>query len=133
MLANELRKQKIAEWHNKTLAEPQSAVYAEMVGSPSWALPFWGIPEYMHDGICRWVLFGAVPGDFLQAVLRHDLMGAAMKADDINKGLLYEYAKVMYNAMPPGSHGPDCFSRWKGVFPENEDDTAGDPGVTVVT
>lgn len=121
MTANQLRREKIDEWMERTKMTPEAEVYADLIGNHGWALPFWKIPDYMHGGICRWVLFGVVPGDFLCAVLRHDLMGAARQADDNNRRLLWEYANVMANAMPEQSHGPHCFATWKGVWPHEEE------------
>jgi hypothetical protein len=118
---------KTQEWYSRTAGEFTAVVYADMMERPDWVPHFWNIPERMHAGICRWVLFGVRPGDFLCAVLRHDLMGAARMADDENQQLLYKYCLVLVNATPAACHGPDSLKTWRGVWPAqdlHEDSTA---------
>jgi hypothetical protein len=69
---------------------------------------------------CGWVLFGIVPGEFLQAIIRGDLFDAAGRADDENQHLLWQYAYVMHNAVPSASKGPRALETWKGIFPEED-------------
>lgn len=58
------------------------------------------LPEYMLDGVSRYVLFGVPPGSFLTAVLRSDLIAAAQCADDINRRLLFDWAAFVYQHLP---------------------------------
>jgi hypothetical protein len=92
--------------------------YADLCGNPRWAEHFRMIPYRMHGGLVRWVLFGIVPGDFLQAIIRGDLFDAAGRADDENQRLLYEYAYVLHNGVPSDSKGPNAFKTWKGMYPD---------------
>lgn len=71
------------------------------------------VPTHMHGGIACYVVLGIEPGDFLAAVLRNDLMGAARNADDENRTELFEYASLMYNVFPNGSFGsPLAYRSW---------------------
>ena len=92
--------------------------YADMCGNPDWARHFNIIPQRMHGGIVRWVLFGIIPGSFLQAIIRGDLFDAAGRADDENQRLLYEYAYALYNGVPAEAKGPRALDTWKGMYPE---------------
>ncbi len=52
-------------------------------------------------------------GDFLTAVLENDFAKACCLADDVNAGLLVEYAKFVHNAMPSACHGsPEKVNAW---------------------
>lgn len=71
------------------------------------------IPHYMQKGITEYVLHGRKPGDFLCALLKNDLMGAAGRADGGNIHLLGEYAKLLYNHVPYGCYGSEeNFDAW---------------------
>jgi len=63
------------------------------------------IPTRMVSGINRWILFGTMPGDFLQAVIANDLREACMRADDENIRNLPAYVSYFYNCAPIGSWG----------------------------
>lgn len=39
-------------------------------------------------------------GGFVTAILANDLVGAAKRADSVNKQLLFEYADYLYNRLP---------------------------------
>jgi hypothetical protein len=79
---------------------------------PHW-LP---IPEYMRDGLRRWILYGIPPGDFLCAVLQNDLREACARADDTNRHLLFNYMAFLYNHAPQGSWGgPISFQSWSKI------------------
>lgn len=64
-----------------------------------------GLPEYMWDGVRRYLLYGVCTSDFLQGALENSLARAAAHADDRNKQLLFEWAGFMHNALPLGSWG----------------------------
>lgn len=70
-------------------------------------LDFSKIPLSMHDGIQGYVDHGWSPGEFFRAVLKNDLIGAAERADDVNKHCLYEYACLLYNEIPIAARGSD--------------------------
>lgn len=99
----------------------ECSIYAELVGNAiDWKHAMLHVPIRMHGGIVRWVLFGIMPGEFLQAIIRGDLFDAAGRADDENQKLLWEYAFVMHNAVPSQSKGPNALTTWKGIFPEDD-------------
>lgn len=116
------RAQAITHYSNALAAGAlECSVYAELVGNAiDWKHAMLHIPIRMHGGIVRWVLFGIMPGEFLQAIIRGDLFDAAGRADDENQKLLWEYAFVMHNAVPSQSKGPNALATWKGIFPEDD-------------
>ena len=65
----------------------------------------WHIPARMMGGLERWIKHGKLPGDFLCAVLRNDLMVACQIADDENLANLPAYAAYLYNEAPSQCHG----------------------------
>lgn len=64
------------------------------------AMTDYQLPDYMADGVIRFVLHGIPPGDFLQAVLANDLMEAVGRADRDNQIALVQWAKFVYNELP---------------------------------
>lgn len=64
-----------------------------------------GIPEYMHDGIVRYIKDRIKPGHFLTAVICNDLFDAVARADDQNVQALSGYVKFFYNYAPSGCWG----------------------------
>jgi hypothetical protein len=74
------------------------------------------IPERMMPGLLQWFRFAIPPGEFLQAVLRNDLMDACGRADDENMRNLPAYCAFLYNVAPRGSHGSrEACATWKGL------------------
>ena len=63
------------------------------------------IPERMAPGIRRYVEEGVKPGDFLCAVIAHDLFEAVGRADDENLENLPAYVAWFYNEAPGNCHG----------------------------
>lgn len=63
------------------------------------------IPDYMHEGLVRFLTEGLPTGGFLIAVLSNDLIGACHKADDVNKYLLYDYIFFLFNHAPGNTWG----------------------------
>ncbi len=102
----------------------EAAAYGELSGSYAWGQGLWKLPSRMHGGIVRWVLFGIVPGNFLQAIIRGDLFDAAARADDENQRLLFEYAFVLHNYVPMEAKGPNALRTWKGIYPEEPEPQA---------
>ena len=79
--------------------------YAKQLG-PDWAqalVQF--IPEHMHGGILRYVLYGIPAGDFLHAVVGNDLFAALGKADDLNRARIYDYCLFFHNYAPSSCFG----------------------------
>lgn len=62
--------------------------------------PYNAIPDYMHEGILRFVLLGGGVGDFLVAVFSNDLKAAAVRADDNNRHALWAYGGLLYDHIP---------------------------------
>lgn len=58
------------------------------------------IPDYMQDALIRYIDNKIEPGAFLMAVLCNDLSEACGRADDINKHLLFNYIRFLYNEAP---------------------------------
>ena len=63
------------------------------------------VPDYMHGGFYRWVVWGIYPDDFLTAVISNNLMRAVLAADDDNQRALVDWARLFYNAAPCGCFG----------------------------
>lgn len=57
------------------------------------------------EAYIRYVIYGVVPGHFLQAVLANDLFDAHCRADDTSAGMLTALVRLIYNEFPPKSHG----------------------------
>lgn len=64
-----------------------------------------GLPEYMWQGVRRYLLYGVCTSDFLQGALENSLARCAAHADDKNKRLLFQWAGFMHNGLPLGSWG----------------------------
>lgn len=63
------------------------------------------LPAYMKDGVVNFVFDGLEPGSFLYAVLCNDLKHSVINADQNNKGLIVEWALLMYNGVPVECQG----------------------------
>ena len=63
------------------------------------------LPERMFLALCRYVVDGVRPGDFLQAVLANDLRSAVGCADDENTGHLANWSRVVYQHVPSNANG----------------------------
>lgn len=63
------------------------------------------LPEHMRSGISDYVERGIPPGGFLTSVLCNDLKGAFMRADEMNKRHMNEWAQFMYFYMPSVCQG----------------------------
>ena len=63
------------------------------------------IPEHCREGMKRYIEQGIAPGSFLTAVLSNDLVGAFIKADDINALRMRDYCDFLYNEIPMPAWG----------------------------
>lgn len=61
--------------------------------------------RYMEDGLRLYLEDGTMPGDFMEAILRNDLMTACAHADATNKHNIFQWAEWLYNYAPMGSYG----------------------------
>jgi hypothetical protein len=66
---------------------------------------FFDLPEHMLPGLVRYLVFGIAPGKFLQAALKNDLLGAASRADDENRAVLWRWPIALYNGAPSPAWG----------------------------
>lgn len=67
----------------------------------------------MREALERWITLGELPGDFLQAVLRNDLVDAACRADEDNAPLLTAYGRFLQHYAPSGCYGsPALVDNW---------------------
>ena len=65
------------------------------------------IPDQMMGSIKRYIEYGVIPGNFLQAIICNNLKEAVGKADDENIDNLPAYIGYFYNEAPTncwGSH-----------------------------
>ena len=63
------------------------------------------IPEYMHDGVIRYIVNHIAPGDFLEAVISNDLREAVARADSENREALVHWVIWFYNHAPSACWG----------------------------
>lgn len=95
-----------------SMADPVAA-YREAVGERSAAALERFIPDYMHEGLVRFIVLGVRPGDFLSAYLCGDLFGALRRADDTNRKLFESYALFLFNYAPANCYGsPVLVADW---------------------
>jgi hypothetical protein len=91
--------------------EAACEAYQAMWHSPSEA--FNRVPDYMRGAFCRWVVWGIPGGDFLDAFVNNDLMGAIRKADDENLDAFPQWARLFYNGAPAACFGAErLVARW---------------------
>lgn len=70
--------------------------------------------EAMRSAIFGWIEHGRMPGDFLQAVLRNDMMRALLLADEDNQKRLVQLAQFFYNYTPGECYGSAAnMQRWQ--------------------
>lgn len=65
------------------------------------------IPEHCRSGMRLYIERGIIPGKFLQAVIKDQLVEFFVKADDINMSRAYDYARFMYNECPTVARGSE--------------------------
>lgn len=63
---------------------------------------------YMKEGLQLWVEKGIRPGSFMSSMLANDFINAALRADATNLQNLQEWARFIYNELPP-----DCWGSWE--------------------
>ena len=63
------------------------------------------LPEHMREAVSRYLNDGTMPGGFLAAVLRNDLVRAVTLADDKNTAALFAWAMWLYNECPDDAWG----------------------------
>lgn len=71
------------------------------------------IPLYMQDGIINYFCYQIPPGHFLQSIIKNDLYGAIMHADQTNSKLIGEYVHFFYNSVPAAAWGSEeKYNKW---------------------
>jgi hypothetical protein len=85
--------------------------YSEHCGE-EWGHGLQRLPEYMREGVVRYVLHGIIPGTFLQSVIEGDLFMALRRADSRNAYILHEYGRFFFNHAPS-----QCFGS-RGIIAE---------------
>ena len=60
---------------------------------------------HMASAVARYVEFGLIPGDFLQAFLRNDLFEAVGRADAQNQANIVEWVRWFHNQVPTSCYG----------------------------
>ena len=60
------------------------------------------IPEHIREAVQRYIEQGVLPGNFLQAVIRNDLIDSFARADDVNRSRLFDIVMFFYNEAPAG-------------------------------
>lgn len=67
----------------------------------------------VRQSIIRYIRNGSPGGHFLNAVLKNDLKEACNRADDDNRGQIYEIVKFLYNRVPQVIWGGETkFQDW---------------------
>lgn len=78
-----------------------------------WAekLEYCDVPCHIREGFMMWMEQRIPPGGFLQAVLVNNLSESMGRADDINRGRLWNICNFLYNYAPY-----DCWGSRQKVF-----------------
>ncbi len=72
------------------------------------------VPEHTIGGLDRWVNSGIPTGDFLHAVLTHELFEAFGRADEINRAAMFDIVSYIYCELPISCHGnPKKVAEWQ--------------------
>jgi hypothetical protein len=64
-----------------------------------------GLPEHTAYSLAVFVTTGSLPGGFLRAVLKNDLMEAVAQADSENLAALKDICLFIHNHIPADCHG----------------------------
>jgi len=114
-----------------TTTSAEMDLYKEHAGE-SWALGLLALPEHMRGGVVRYVLYGIIPGSFLQSVIKSDLFMALRTADSTNAYALHRYGTFFFNYAPAECFGsPEQMEAWHaqgGMLKTSHRDTAQERG-----
>ena len=64
-----------------------------------------GVPNHLHDGLVRYLVYGIRPGHFLTAVLENDLRAAVIRADAESRAALCEVVTFLHTEAPMFASG----------------------------
>ena len=71
------------------------------------------LPSHIRQGMELWIEYGVPPGDFLQAVIRNDLVDSFARADEKNILEMFHIAGFMYNEAPgPCWRTAEAIEQW---------------------
>jgi hypothetical protein len=72
-----------------------------------------GVPIHDHDSLIEYIVIGQPLGDFLEAVVENNLTEAIGRADETNRGKLFQICEWLYNNMPMSAWGsPAKYEAW---------------------
>ena len=87
------------------------------------------MPDYTKDRIDAYVSDGVPPGGFLQAVLANDLREAFGRADENNRGAMFDIVSYCWNKIPGECWGsPEKVKAWIERKDDVRDISAGAAG-----
>lgn len=66
---------------------------------------YYDVPVHIRQGLDYYFVYGIPGGSFLDAVLKNDLVGAVLKADNLNSVKLTNIIRWLINTAPNGSYG----------------------------
>ena len=81
-----------------------------MIKERLWEKHIRMIPAHMREGMLAWIENGILPGQFLQAVLKNNLLMAFLNADCINKRKMETYLEYLWKYAPE-----DCWGSKENV------------------
>lgn len=74
------------------------------------------LPAHCRAGMMAYVMAGRIPGQFLQAVIRNNLVDAFGLADSVNLTYMAAYAQFLKWAMPPPAWGSElAMQNWSQI------------------
>lgn len=65
------------------------------------------VPDHLHEGLVEYLADRRPTGRFLMSVLTNDLMGAAMRADPLNRHHLADIVLFLINYAPANCWGSE--------------------------
>jgi len=72
------------------------------------------LPEHIQGGMERYIEQGIAPGDFLQAVIKNQLVDSFALADETNIRSMFDIASFMYNQAPLACRGSlEAMKAWQ--------------------
>ena len=105
------------------VSEDWLGLYAKAY-SQRWADGLQTVPPHMWGSVVKWIVFGIIPGGFLQAVIEGDLFQAYARADDTNASAMERWARFFYNYAPSAAYKAGALSSWTGMAFEPEEVSA---------
>ena len=70
------------------------------------------LPSHMADGFERYIFQGIPLGGFGECIVCNNFVGAAGRADDINRHSLFQYAEFLYHAPGCVWGSREAYVRW---------------------